>query len=74
MEAILIEMESLAPLGVSLAGLVPLALVAAAAFIGYTAEEERSGRRLFWAEWPLPGTEEKTTETRLEEREHLEAA
>ena len=34
--------------------LVLLALVVAGIFFGYMADEERSGRRIYWAEWPLP--------------------
>jgi len=41
MEGILIEMESLVPVGVYFAGLILLALVASAILFGYTAEEEK---------------------------------
>ncbi len=58
MEGILIEAESLASVGVFFAGLILVALVATAIMLGYTAGEERKGNRLFWAEWPLPGSEE----------------
>lgn len=73
MEGILIDMESLAPVGVSFAGLILLALVATAILLGYTSEEEKRGERLYWAEWPIPGTEE-TSETSVTEREYLKAA
>ena len=73
MEGILIEMESLAPAGVYFAGLILLALVASAILFGYTAEEEKRGERLYWAEWPIPGTE-GNTETSFSEREYLKAA
>lgn len=73
MEGILIEMESLAPVGVSFVGLILLALVATAILLGYTSEEEKRGERLNWAEWPIPGTEE-TSETSFTEREYLKAA
>ena len=73
MEGILIEMESLVPVGVYFAGLILLALVASAILFGYTAEEEKRGERLYWAEWPIPGTEGKT-ETSFTEREYLRAA
>ncbi len=72
MEGILIEMEPFAPAGVFFAGLILLALVATAVLLGYTAEEESKGNRLFWAEWPLPGSEEP--EAPAVEREHLKAA
>jgi len=58
MESILIEMESFAPVGVFFAALILLVLVATAILLGYTAEEESKGNRLFWAEWPLPGSGE----------------
>jgi hypothetical protein len=73
MEGILIEMESLAPVGVSFVGLILLALVATAILLGYTSEEEKRGERLYWAEWPIPGTEE-SSETSFTEREYLKAA
>ena len=73
MEGILIEMESLAPAGVYFAGLILLALVASAILFGYTAEEEKRGERLYWAEWPIPGAEE-ITKTSFTEREYLKAA
>jgi len=41
--------------------------------LGYMAEKENRGERLYWAEWPIPGTE-GTTETSLKEREYLKAA
>ncbi|HAM34271.1 MAG: hypothetical protein A2Z26_01915 [Deltaproteobacteria bacterium RBG_16_66_15] len=58
MEGILIELESFASVGDLFAGLILTAFVAAAILLGYTAEEEKKGNRLFWAEWPLPGSEE----------------
>ena len=73
MEGILIEMESLVPVGVYFAGLILLALVASAILFGYTAEEEKRGERLYWAEWPIPGAEE-ITKTSFTEREYLKAA
>ncbi len=71
MEGILIDMESFAPVGVFFAGVILTALVAAAILLGYTAEEEKSGRRLYWAEWPLP---EADKAVHLEERETRLAA
>jgi hypothetical protein len=72
MEGILIEMESFAPVGVFFAGLILTTLVATAILLGYTAEEEKSGKRLYWAEWPLSGTGE--TASSVVEREYLKAA
>ena len=72
MEGILIEMVSFAPVGVFLAGGILLALVATAILLGYTAEEESKGNRLFWAEWPLPGTGEPVSPAIG--REYLKAA
>jgi hypothetical protein len=72
MEGILIEAESFASVGVFFGGLILLALVATAILLGYTAGEERKGNRLFWAEWPLPGSEEPAAPA--EEREYLKAA
>ena len=62
MEGILIEMESFAPIGVFFGGVTLLALAATAILLGYTAEEERKGNRLFWAEWPLPESGEAEEE------------
>ncbi len=72
MEGILIELESFASVGVFFAGVILLALVATAILLGYTAEEENKGNRLFWAEWPLPGTGEPSAPAI--EREYLKAA
>ncbi|MCR4309154.1 MAG: hypothetical protein NUW14_03910 [Deltaproteobacteria bacterium] len=72
MESILIEMESFAPVGVFFAGLILLVLVATAILLGYTAEEESKGNRLFWAEWPLAGSGEPASPA--VERETLKAA
>ncbi len=47
---------------VSLASFVLLVLAVSGIFFGYMAEEEKSGRRLYWAEWPLPETEEALPE------------
>jgi hypothetical protein len=72
MEGILIGMESFAPVGVFFAGLILLALAATAILLGFTSEEESKGNRLFWAEWPLPGSEEPAPPA--VEREYLKAA
>ncbi len=44
--------------GSFLAGVALLGLVVAGILFGYMREEERNGARLFWAEWPIPGTDE----------------
>ena len=72
MEGILIDMVSFAPVGVFFAGGILLALVATAILLGFTAEEESKGNRLFWAEWPLPGTGEPVSPAIG--REYLKAA
>jgi hypothetical protein len=72
MEGILIGVESFAPVGVFLAGLILLALAATAILLGFTSEEESKGNRLFWAEWPLPGSEEPAPPA--VEREYQKAA
>jgi len=56
MEGIILEAEVLAsPWGI-IAGLLLLVIGAVSALFGYMAEEEKAGRRLFWAEWPIPET------------------
>lgn len=72
MEGILIEAESFASVVVFFGGLILLALVATAILLGYTAGEEGKGNRLFWAEWPLPGSGEPAAPAA--EREYLKAA
>ena len=62
MEGILIELESLASVGVFFAAVILTVLVARAILLGYTAEVESKGNRLFWAEWPLPETGEPEEE------------
>ena len=71
MEGILIGMESFAPVGV-FAGLILLAFASAAILLGYTSEEESKGNRMFWADWPLPGSGEPASPA--VEREYLKAA
>lgn len=43
--------------GVLLSALALLVLVFGGALLGRLAEEERRGKRFFWAEWPLPESE-----------------
>ena len=65
MEGILLELEVLSSPWSIVAGSALLAIAAAAALLGYTAEEERAGRRLFWAEWPIPESEAPPREEEL---------
>jgi hypothetical protein len=54
MEGILLSIEALtSPWGV-IGGISLLAIATVSSVFGYAAEEERAGRRLFWAEWPIP--------------------
>jgi hypothetical protein len=45
-----------------LGGVALLAFVASGVLFGYMAEEEKSGKRLYWAEWPIPEAEESVVE------------
>ncbi|HEX9136941.1 MAG TPA: hypothetical protein VF905_08355 [Nitrospirota bacterium] len=45
-----------------LSGVALLAFVASGVLFGYMAEEEKSGKRLYWAEWPIPEAEESVVE------------
>ncbi len=62
MEGALYGIEATVSAFVSLASFVLLVLAISGVFFGYMAEEEKSGRRLYWAEWPLPDTREATPE------------
>ena len=72
MEGILIDMVSFAPVGVFFAGGILLALVATAILLGYTAEEETSGKEIFWAESPF--TDVSVSEAPVERVKYLRAA
>ncbi|MHB8782738.1 MAG: hypothetical protein ACYDAX_04870 [Desulfobacteria bacterium] len=72
MEGIALTTEFIGSVFAYLGGVALLALVATAILLGYTAGEESKGNRLFWAEWPLPGTGEPVSHG--VEREHLKAA
>jgi hypothetical protein len=52
-----------------LGGVALLAFVASGVLFGYMAEEEKSGKRLYWAEWPLP----EEGETAVEEEYRMAA-
>ena len=45
-----------------LGGVALLAFVASGVLFGHMAEEEKSGKRLYWAEWPLPEEGETAVE------------
>ncbi len=49
--------ELFGSLGAYFGEVILLGLVVAGILFGYMAEEEKSGRRLYWAEWPLPEAE-----------------
>ncbi len=57
MEAILFDMTVYESVVAFLGGVALLATVAAAILLGYVAEKEARGERVFWAEWPIPGSE-----------------
>lgn len=54
MEGIVVEPEAFASIASFFGGVALLAVVAAIALLGYMAGEEKGGKRLFWAEWPIP--------------------
>jgi hypothetical protein len=62
MEGIILELEALVSPWAIIGGISLLAVVARAVAAGYMAEEEKAGRRFFWAEWPIPGCEETSIE------------
>jgi hypothetical protein len=55
-----------------LGGVALLAFVVSTILFGYTAEEESTGKRLYWAEWPLPETGEPASPAGV--REYRKAA
>jgi len=57
MEGIILDLEALTSPWNLVGGLVLLAIVAGSILFGYMAGEEKAGRRLHWAEWPLPESE-----------------
>ncbi len=57
MEGVIYGIDATVSGFVSLASFVLLVFAVAGICFGYMAEEEKSGRRLYWAEWPLPETE-----------------
>ncbi len=61
MEGTILEMTAWSSL-IFMGGVALLGLVVSAIFFGYMAEEEKGGRRLTWAEWPLPETDKREPE------------
>ena len=72
MEGIALATEFIGSVFAYLGSVALLAFVVSGILFGYMAEEERRGNRLFWAEWPLPGTGEPASPA--VEREYLKAA
>ncbi len=62
MEGIVLSLEALTSPWSVIAGLSLLAVAVGGALFGYMSEEEMAGRRLYWAEWPIPGTGETSFE------------
>ena len=62
MEGIALATEFIGSVFAYMGGVALLAFVASVILFGYTAEEERNGNRLFWAEWPLPEKGETAVE------------
>ena len=69
MEGIALATEFIGSVFAYMGGVALLAFVASTILFGYTAEEEKSGKRLYWAEWPLP----EEGETAVEEEYRMAA-
>jgi hypothetical protein len=57
MEGIILGLEAMASQLSVIGGVSLLAVVIGVVLLGYMSEEEKAGRRLYWAEWPIPGSE-----------------
>ena len=57
MEGIILGIEALASPWSLIGGVSLLAVVIGVVMFGYMSEVEKAGRRLYWAEWPDPGSE-----------------
>ncbi len=57
MEGIIYETMAFESVIAFLGGIALLATVASAILLGYVAGKEARGERVFWAEWPIPGSE-----------------
>ncbi len=53
MEGVILDIETLASPVTVLLGLVLLAIGACGILLGYMADEEKGGKRIFWAESPF---------------------
>jgi hypothetical protein len=73
MEGAIFDFVLVSPALSVICGLAMLAIAASLVLLGYWSDEERRGRRLFWAEWPVPGTEVPEIES-VEEHPRREAA
>ncbi|HZW37266.1 MAG: hypothetical protein ACM319_07070 [Deltaproteobacteria bacterium] len=60
MEELLLNIETAGPALVFLGAVAALLFTVGAVFFGYMAEEEKNGRKLSWAEWPIPESETTT--------------
>jgi hypothetical protein len=57
MEGIILGIEALASPWSVIGGVSLLAVVIGVVMFGYMSEVEKAGRQLYWAEWPIPGSE-----------------
>jgi len=64
MEGIILELETLVSPWAIVGGVSLLSIGVALILLGYVSDEEKGGRRMFWAEWPIPGTEKTPSEER----------
>jgi hypothetical protein len=71
MEGILQDLVVLTSPWNIIGGVSLLAMATVWCVFGYTAEEEEAGRRLFWAEWPIP--ESESTSLKFEEELRIAA-
>lgn len=62
MEGIALTTEFIGSVFAYLGGVALLALVASVVILGYMAEEEASGKRIFWAESPFTDVSEAPAE------------
>lgn len=62
MEGILIDTAVFGSAYAIVSGVLMLAVAICFTILGYVSDEEAEGKRFYWAEWPLPGSEEVTPE------------
>ena len=72
MEGILFDIEAFASPVTVLSGLVLLAIGVYGMLLGYMADEEKSGKEIFWAEFPF--TDVSVSETPVEGVRYRRAA